>query len=1030
MDEHKYRDEADIVAELLSMPPLDESQSDSTFRDACEIVRRARSKSRPVGVLESFLEEFGLTTPEGLALMCLAEGLLRVKDQETADKLIAEKITSGDWGQKLGTSESLLINASIFGLMLTGKVVDIEGEARNNFGAFVHKLTRKAGEPVIRAAVYQAMRIMGEQFVLGRNIKSAIKRGASMAKKSSASNFSFDMLGEGARTDQDAKRYFTSYANAIEALGAEDNIGICPKTKSGISVKLSALHARYDARQLEKVQKELYPRVLELAAMAAKYNIGFCIDAEEADRLGISLDILENLAKEPKLMNWDGLGLAVQAYQKRVRHVIKRIGDIARQNNRIIMVRLVKGAYWDAEIKRAQNAGRPDFPVFTTKTATDVSYLAAAKDLFENKAHIYPQFATHNAHSLAAVINLAKSANATDYEFQRLHGMGETLYEVAREIYPDLRVRVYAPVGAHEDLLPYLVRRLLENGANTSFVHAFLDPDVPIEKIVADPIKTLKSGPVRHTKVPVPKDLYSDGRINSKGYDLTILQTQKDFEIALADFKKARFNAHSIIDGKEVFGHNSFKITSPSDVNADFGISSYCPMEQISAASKIANRFQKQWDILGANARSQILENMANGLEDNFQSLIATLVFEAGKTFEDAIAEVREAIDFCRYYAIEARKHFNGFERLNGPFGEINEFTLMGRGTFVCISPWNFPLAIFTGQIAAALAAGNCVLAKPAEQTPLIAYQAIKIFQNAGLPKEALQLILGDGEIGAAMVGLDDIEGVAFTGSTSVAQKINQTLAAKPGPIATLIAETGGLNAMFTDTTALKEQIVDDVIISAFGSAGQRCSALRLLFVPKDNAEDIIECLKGALDELNISSPDRISTDIGPVIDKEALGILKVHKEKMKEKIIYEAKLGENTDNGHFFAPLIIEIDNLDELEKEVFGPILHILRYDPEEIDTIGAQLAAKKYGLTLGCHSRLDSFVEKVRHTVPAGNYYVNRSMTGAVVGVQPFGGLGLSGTGPKAGGPHYLPRFATEQVKSENIAAKGGDPLLFNL
>lgn len=1030
MDEHKYRDETDIIGELLSAPPLDDGQSDAAFNDACEIVRRARARPRPVGVLESFLEEFGLTTPEGLALMCLAEGLLRVKDQETADKLIAEKITSGDWGQKLGTSESLLINASIFGLMLTGKVVDIEGETRKDFGAFMHKLTRKAGEPVIRAAVYQAMRIMGEQFVLGRNIKAAMKRGTAMSKKSVATNFSFDMLGEGARTDEDAKRYFASYANAIEALGSEDNKGVDPKSKSGISVKLSALHARYDARQTQRIWDELYPRTLELAQMAAKYNIGFCIDAEEADRLGISLEILEKLANEPVLKNWDGLGLAVQAYQKRVRHVVKKIGEIARQSGRIIMVRLVKGAYWDAEIKRAQNAGRPDFPVFTTKTATDVSYLAAAKDLFANSPNIYPQFATHNAHSLAAIINLAKAANVTDYEFQRLHGMGETLYEVAGDIYQNLRVRVYAPVGAHEDLLPYLVRRLLENGANTSFVHAFLDPEVPIEKVVADPIKALKSGPARHLKVPVPINLYSDRRINSKGFDLSIIETQKEFANAIQDFEKSKYTAHSIINGSDIIGDKTFSISNPSNLTDNFGTSTYCPKNEINTAAQIANNFQKKWDSLGGEARAQILEKMADGLEEAALKLIATLCFEAGKTFEDAISEVREAVDFCRYYAIEARKHFNGFSRLDGPFGEINEFALMGRGTFVCISPWNFPLAIFTGQLAAALAAGNCVLAKPAEQTPLIAYQAVKVFQNAGLPKEALQLILGDGEIGAALVSLADIEGVAFTGSTSVAQRINQTLAAKDGPIATLIAETGGLNAMFVDTTALKEQVVDDVIISAFGSAGQRCSALRLLFLPHESADEIITCLKGAMDELSISTPYKLSTDIGPVIDKEAFDILASHKTKMKENILYEAKLAADTNDGHFFAPLMLEIKDLASMEKEVFGPILHILRYDPQDIESVGAALASKKYGLTLGCHSRLDSFVEAVRKSVPAGNYYVNRSMIGAVVGVQPFGGLGLSGTGPKAGGPHYLPRFATEQVKSENIAAKGGDPLLFNL
>lgn len=1029
LDLNKYQLEEELVGKLVQAVSISQDIKHASFEDAKNIVIAARKLGRPVGVLETFLEEFGLTTKEGLALMCLAEGLLRIPDVETADKLIAEKITSGDWAGHFGTSENILINASIFGLMLSGKVVDVGFEKSHDFTSFMHKLTRKAGEPVIRAAVNQAMRIMGEQFVLGRNIDAAIKRGKNFIAEGEANTFSFDMLGEGARTDKDAARYFQSYMQAIEAIGEIDGDNLGPIKASGISVKLSALHARYDVRQSDKVFSGLYPRLLELAKMAAKFDIGFCIDAEEADRLGISLEILQKLSSEPSLNNWNGLGLAVQAYQKRVSSVIEYLGQLGRENNRQFMVRLVKGAYWDAEIKRAQNAGRPDFPVFTTKPATDVSYLNAANQMFGEKGFIYPQFATHNAHSLAFIMNLARQFKSQDFEFQRLHGMGDTLYKIAREKYPDMRLRVYAPVGAHEDLLPYLVRRLLENGANTSFVHAFLDENIAPENVVADPFMLVENGAKRHPKVPMPINMFGPERQNSQGYDLSMIKTQNDFAQSFVNFDNAKHEAHSIINGADVVGAKTQKIINPSDLKT-LGQSSICDVDKITEAFQIAQKYQKQWNELGGNARADILDKMAQALEDNALDLIATLSREAGKTLEDGISEVREAVDFLRYYAAGARLDFNGTKRLPGPAGEINEIGLMGRGVFVCISPWNFPLAIFTGQLAAALASGNTVLAKPAEQTPLIAYKVVKLFINAGLPPQALQLILGDGAIGAALTALPNIAGVAFTGSTSVAQIINRTMADKKGPIGVLIAETGGLNAMFVDTSALKEQVVDDVIISAFGSAGQRCSALRVLYLPFETADEIIEGIKGAMDELVLGNPELVSTDIGPVIDNEALGILENHIAANKPKIIKQIDTGNLKESGTFFGPSIMELNDIDELENEKFGPILHILRYDPEKIEEVGAKLAAKQYGLTLGCHSRLDSFVEKVRLNVPAGNYYVNRSMIGAVVGVQPFGGLGLSGTGPKAGGPHYLHRFATEYVISTNIAAKGGDPTLFNL
>lgn len=1029
-DLNKYQNEIEIAQSLLDSSPFNQNIRDASFFEAKEIVKIARARPRPAGVLESFLDEFGLSTPEGLALMCLAEGLLRIPDQATADDLIAEKITSGNWAQKLGDSENILINASVFGLMLTGKVVDVSHEAKNDFGSFLHKLTRKAGEPVIRAAVHGAMRIMGEQFVLGRDINAAIKRGNGMAKANQVDSFSFDMLGEGARTENDAKKYFASYANAIEALGKNNSNSLGPIKASGISVKLSALHARYDAKQNDKIEKILYPRILELAQMAATRNIGFTIDAEEADRLGISLAILENLSHEPSLKNWEGLGLAVQAYQKRVRGVISFLGDLAQNSNMRFMVRLVKGAYWDAEIKRAQNAGRDDFPVFTQKHTTDVSYLTAAHDLLSQSPKIYSQFATHNAHSLASIINIAADLNVHEYEFQRLHGMGETLYMVARERYDGLKLRTYAPVGAHEDLLPYLVRRLLENGANSSFVHAFLDEETPIEQVVKDPFEALKNGALRNEKLPLPQNIYGAGRQNAKGFDLSIIKTQNEFINQVKATKNEKFEAHSIINGVDKIGKNLLPIKSPSDFNLNIGQSSFGDNELVKEAYEIARDYQANWNDMGGKKRAEILNKMADKLEENATKLIAILNIEAGKTYEDGIAEVREAVDFCRYYAKGAIDDFDGFKPLPSPAGEINEMGLLGRGVFVCISPWNFPLAIFTGQIAAALAAGNCVLAKPAEQTPLIASFAVKLFQNAGLPNEALQLILGDGAIGGALTSLPNIAGVAFTGSTEVAKIINRTMAANDGAIGVLIAETGGLNAMFVDTSALKEQVVDDVIISAFGSAGQRCSALRVLYLPHETADEIIECLKGAMDELIIGNPEAINTDIGPVIDIEALDILKNHCEKHKQKIIKQLAINHIENIGTYFGPCIIELESIDECEREVFGPILHIIRYNQNELEDVAKKLRAKNYGLTMGCHSRLDSFIERVRKANPVGNYYVNRTMIGAIVGMQPFGGLGLSGTGPKAGGPHYLHRFATEQVISTNIAAKGGDPSLFNL
>jgi RHH-type transcriptional regulator, proline utilization regulon repressor / proline dehydrogenase / delta 1-pyrroline-5-carboxylate dehydrogenase len=992
LDAEKYADEDRIVARLAAEPALDPAARASVAAQARALVSKARALKRRKGVMESFLEEFGLSNAEGLALMCLAEALLRVPDEATVDKLIAEKIRTGRWAEHLGQSDHWLVNAGTWGLMLTGRIVSLPEDMKSDAGQFMGRIVARAGEPVVRAAAMQAMRILGEQFVLGRTIESALKRGAAMTRAGAATCFSFDMLGEGARTDADALRYLDSYRAAVAAVG-EDGASAGPIASNGVSVKLSALHPRYEARQEARVWAELYPRVLALAEDAKRWDIGLTLDAEEADRTVLSLKLFERLAHEPSLCGWSGLGLAVQAYQKRARGVIERLSLLARRRGTPIQVRLVKGAYWDGEIKRAQMAGRPDFPVFTTKAATDAHYLACVRDLVAAGDAIFPQFATHNAHTVAAARRMAENAGLKAYEFQRLHGMGEALYAALEPAAP---VRVYAPVGGHEDLLPYLVRRLLENGANTSFVHSFLDDDVSPDIVAADPLAKLEANPRRHARLPLPPLLYGASRRNSTGRDLSV-----------AAERAALASLPSTSSGKRV----------PELVEGR-------------AAIAIALAAQPAWNARGGAERGRILRAMADALQANADPLVMLLAREAGRSLQDAIEEVREAVDFCRYYAAEAERLFAGPVRLPGPAGETNDLELRGRGVFMCISPWNFPLAIFTGQIAAALAAGNGVVAKPAEQTPLIATEAVRLFREAGLPEDVLQLAIGDGEVGAALVADPRIAGVAFTGSTEVARAINRALAAKDGPIPVLIAETGGLNGLFVDTTALKEQVVDDVIVSAFNSAGQRCSSLRILFLPHETADEIIETLIGAMDALALGDPADPATDIGPIIDAEAKAALEKHMARMRSEARVLKQIDAAPLGGNFFGPSLVEIDSLARLEREVFGPILHVLRYDPADVATIGAELAAKGYGLTLGVHSRLESFAEAVRAAVPAGNVYVNRSIVGAVVGVQPFGGSGLSGTGPKAGGPNYLPRFAEEQAVSVNIAAQGGDPHLLNL
>ena len=1024
LDDGKYRDEAAVIADLLAAQPLSSEDRAAVRAEAEALVRGARRSVRKQGVVESFLQEFSLGTREGLALMCLAEALLRTPDDDTRDKLIAEKIGSADWASHLGGSDSLFVNASTWGLMLTGKIVEPDDQAQKDLPAFIKKIAGRLGEPVIRAAVGQAIRIMGEQFVLGRTIEAAIKRAAN-----DGDICSFDMLGEGARTAADAARYEKSYADAILTVGKLSNRA-GPEAGHGVSVKLSALTPRYEATQEARVWDELYPRVLRLALIAAKYDINFTIDAEEADRLALSLKLLDRLCREPELGDWTGLGLAVQAYQKRCPEVIARLTALSKETGRRLMVRLVKGAYWDSEIKRAQVAGRPDYPVYTTKPATDLSYLVCAKALVEAAPHLYAQFATHNAHTLAAVVRMAKNAGVK-IEHQRLHGMGEALYKAADDLYDGVTLRAYAPVGGHEDLLPYLVRRLLENGANTSFVHALLDERVPVEKVVVDPITAVEAHPDRHAKIPTPVNVYGPRRQNSKGLDLSVKADRDRLSAHVAELDKLTLSAGPLIGGKLTAGAPPMPVQSPTDHARVVGVVSEAQLPQIDQAFKLARAAQPAWDQAGGPARAGVLRAMGDALEANLERLCAILSREAGKTGPDAIAEVREAVDFCRYYAKLAEEQFGlAGEVLTGPVGETNTLRLAGRGVFVCISPWNFPLAIFTGQIAAALAAGNAVLAKPAEQTPLIAHEAVKLYHAAGLDHRLLALIPGRGEtVGAALTAHEGLDGVAFTGGTDTAWRINQTLAQRQGPIVPFIAETGGLNGMFVDTTAQREQVIDDVILSAFGSAGQRCSALRLLFLPNDTADHIIDGLKGAMDALVIGDPALAVTDVGPVIDAEAKGALDKHLVRLN----HEAKVLHTLaapETGTFFAPVLAEIPAADFLEREVFGPVLHVVRYRPEDLECVAEALAARRYGLTLGIHSRIESFAADVQRLVPAGNCYVNRSMTGAVVGVQPFGGEGLSGTGPKAGGPHALLRYAVERALSVNITAQGGDPTLLNL
>jgi RHH-type transcriptional regulator, proline utilization regulon repressor / proline dehydrogenase / delta 1-pyrroline-5-carboxylate dehydrogenase len=1018
--------EEKAVTRLLHALELTGGARHRAVASAMSMVEGARARRDERPFLDAFLQEFGLSNQEGIALMCIAEALLRIPDDVTADRLIAEKLATGDWSSHAGQSESLFVNASTWGLMLTGGILELDTSIKTDAGGWLRKLSRKAGEPLVRLAVRRAMKIIGGEFVVGRSIEEALARSA---RESEVGLCSFDMLGEGARTMADADRYLKSYEHAIGVIGAQAG-GRPAHEVSSISIKLSALEPRYSLLQHERVMQRLVPKVQALARQAAALGIQLTIDAEEADRLDLSLDIIEALAKDSATSAWPGLGLAVQAYGKRALDVIDWVAATARQYGRRMSVRLVKGAYWDSEIKRGQERGLDGYPVFTRKLTTDVSYLACAGRLFKHIDVIYPQFATHNAHSIAAVLELAPPR--ANFEFQRLHGMGRLLYaEAARQVTDFPRVRVYAPVGEHKDLLAYLVRRLLENGANTSFVNRFMDEEVPVAEIVRDPIAEIERlSSYAHAKLPIPAALYSDRR-NSRGIDLGEPDVVTSLRAEITA-NAATINAGPVIGGKWLPG-TAHAVTNPADRRMQVGASRDATPSEINAAFDSAAAAQAAWNRLGGDARASVLERAADLLDAKRADFHALLVREAGKTINDAISEVREAIDFCRYYALRARKQFGEPSKLDGPTGELNELRLSGRGVFACISPWNFPLAIFAGQVTAALAAGNAVVAKPAEPTPLIAAAFVKLLHEAGVAPAALQLVPAPGRVfGEAAFAHRALAGVAMTGSTATALNINRSLAARDGAIVPLIAETGGMNAMIVDSTALPEQVVDDAVNSAFMSAGQRCSALRLLFLQEEIADTVIEMIAGAMDELIIGDPALFETDVGPVITPVAAEGLKRHVERMRLEahVVRECRLPESCANGSFVAPTLIELKSASQLTKEEFGPILHVVRYKTSQIDDVLESIRASGYGLTLGVQTRLESFWRDIFERTAIGNTYVNRNMIGAVVGVQPFGGTGLSGTGPKAGGPHYLSRFANERTLTVNTTATGGNAALLNL
>ncbi|WP_417846377.1 bifunctional proline dehydrogenase/L-glutamate gamma-semialdehyde dehydrogenase PutA [Thalassospira povalilytica] len=1006
-----YRaDEEAAVERLIEKARLSPEQTARVQSRAYQLVANVRKADNGKSGIDALLHEYELSSKEGVILMCLAEALLRVPDAVTADKLIQDKLFDADWQSHLGHSDSFFVNASTWGLMLTGKVIKFGKAEKADPGRLLKRMIARSGEPVIRKAFNQAMRIMGRQFVMGRTIDEAAER--AKANEEKGYRYSYDMLGEAARTMEDADRYYKAYEDAINDIGRVAN-GRGPIDSPGISVKLSAIHPRYDFANYDRVMNELTPRLKQLALLAKKYDIGFTVDAEEANRLDLSLDVIGAVFADPELDGWEGYGLAVQAYQKRAYYVLEWLADLSVKVGRKMMVRLVKGAYWDTEVKFSQENGFEGYPCFTRKASTDVSYLACAKLMLSRRDAFYCQFASHNAHTVASILEMA--GNDRTFEFQRLHGMGEALYEqIVDKDGENVPCRVYAPVGTHEDLLAYLVRRLLENGANTSFVNRIQDEQLPIEEMIADPIEKMAALPRKtHPKIPAPVDLYGAGRVNSRGIDLTDTNKLLPLNAKLAEFQRKTWSAAPLIDGKLVAG-TPIDVVNPAKLGEKVGDLVQATEADVDAAVAVAVKGYEIWNKTPASERANALRRLGDLLEDNMDEFIALCQREAGKLYSDGVAEVREAVDFCRYYANRAEETFRE--------GTVLE----GRGVFVCISPWNFPLAIFLGQVTAALAAGNAVIAKPAEQTSLVAARAAELILEAGIPGAAFNLLPGPGRvIGNQLINDPRIAGVAFTGSTETAQVINQALAKRPGVPLPLIAETGGQNAMIVDSTALPEQVVQDAIISGFQSAGQRCSALRVLFVQEDIADKLCHMLVGAMKELRVGDPKFLDIDVGPVIDEKSRKTLDAHAQRMKKeaKLLHACDVLPECKDGTFFAPHCFEIPSLDVLEREVFGPVVHVIRYKARDLDKVLDQINASGYGLTMGIHSRIDGTVRQISQKLRVGNCYVNRNMIGAVVGVQPFGGQGKSGTGPKAGGPHYVERFAKPIAVTGNADQETG-------
>lgn len=1014
------RDEERVVAERLEQARLGPAAEREAEAIARALVTHVRGE-KPSG-LDAFLHAYDLGSEEGVALMCLAEALLRIPDARTADELIHDKLSGPDWSEKMGESHSPFVNAATFSLLLTGKVLDSAHDRSANWKAALGRAVGRLGEPVIRTAVGQAMKILGGQFVFGRTIDEALERAAPERKR--GLSHSFDMLGEAARTLADADRYAEAYRGAIRRIAGEAGEGVV--RSPGISVKLSALHPRYEALHAEEAKAYILPVLRELAAAASAANVHLTIDAEESDRLELQMDMLEALAGDDSLFakDWTGLGIALQAYAKRALPVTQWVIDLARAHRRKLMVRLVKGAYWDSEIKVAQVGGYEDYPVFTRKVATDVSYLACAKLLLSAEDCIYPAFATHNATTIGAIKALASGP----FEFQRLHGMGEGLYEGLAKLeaelgVPQTPVRIYAPVGSHKELLAYLVRRLLENGANSSFVNRIADAEVRIEELTRDPVAQLAAmTPRRNPAIPLPGEMFGSARPNSSGCDLTDPSVREPLLQRLAKLESKHWTAG------EGTGP-TIEIRSPFDRRLLVGTAVEATKAELDRMLQASAAAQPAWDALGGEERARLLDRVADLFEEHREDFYSLCIREAGKNLPDAVLEVREAVDFLRYYASEGRRLFTRPEPLPGPTGESNELSLHGRGVWTCISPWNFPLAIFTGPVAAALAAGNGAIAKPAEQTPLIGALAIDLMHRAGIPADLVHLAVGDGKVGAALVAHPLTAGVAFTGSIAVAKAINRTLAERDGPIIPLIAETGGQNAMIVDSSALPEQVTRDVVASAFQSAGQRCSALRVLFVQDDVAGTMLTMIRGAMEALTIGDPRDPATDVGPVIDAEAKAALDAHVAELRASghLLAELPLPPGAEQGSFVAPVIAELPNLSALDSEHFGPVLHVIRFPSGELDQVIDQINATGFGLTLGLQSRIDSVHAHVRRRARVGNLYINRNQIGAVVESQPFGGEGLSGTGPKAGGPHYVARFATERVVCVDTTAAGGNATL---